>query len=57
MLHRSVGQAMLAVCGVVALAVVFVSAGAAEPAPQAASGSVTVEWFGWSHYRFTSKSS
>ena len=33
---------------------VFVGVGSAAPAAQPATGSVTVEWFGWSHYRFTS---
>jgi L-ascorbate metabolism protein UlaG (beta-lactamase superfamily) len=35
-----------------ALGVLGVGTGGAAPAPQGA-GSVTVEWLGWSHYRFT----
>jgi L-ascorbate metabolism protein UlaG (beta-lactamase superfamily) len=52
--RRPLGHALLLVSGLAALAVVFVSAGSAAPAAQTAQGSVTVEWFGWSHYRFTS---
>src|SRR5690242_207949 len=54
MLRRPLGHALLVLSGIVALAVLFVSAGSAAPAAQPAGGSVTVEWFGWSHYRFTS---
>jgi L-ascorbate metabolism protein UlaG (beta-lactamase superfamily) len=54
MLRRPLGHAVLLVSGLAALAVVFVSAGSAAPAAQPAGGTVSVEWFGWSHYRFTS---
>src|SRR5437868_14114760 len=50
MRRRPLGFALLAVFGTAALAV---SVTAAAPAQQS-SGTVTVEWFGWSHYRFTS---
>src|SRR5947209_16485342 len=53
MLRRPIGHAVLLVSGLAALAVVFVSAGSAAP-PAQTGGTVTVEWFGWSHYRFTS---
>jgi len=39
-----------------ALAITFVGTGSAAPAAQPSPGTVTVEWFGWSHYRFTSPS-
>jgi L-ascorbate metabolism protein UlaG (beta-lactamase superfamily) len=46
---------VLLLFGLAALAVLFVSAGSAAPAAQTATGgTVGVEWFGWSHYRFTS---
>ncbi|TME26856.1 MAG: hypothetical protein E6I75_25610 [Chloroflexi bacterium] len=54
MSRRPLGQALLLLFGLTALAVLFVSAGSAAPAAQPASGTVSVEWFGWSHYRFTS---
>jgi L-ascorbate metabolism protein UlaG (beta-lactamase superfamily) len=55
MLRRPLGHAVLLLFGLAALAVLFVSAGSAAPAAQTATGgSVGVEWFGWSHYRFTS---
>jgi L-ascorbate metabolism protein UlaG (beta-lactamase superfamily) len=54
MLRRPIGHALLLLSGLAALAIVFVTAGAAEPAAQPAGGTVSVEWFGWSHYRFTS---
>ena len=54
MLRRPIGQGLIVVAGLAALAIVFVSGGAAAPAAQTASGSVSVEWFGWSAYRFTS---
>ena len=55
MLRRPVGHAVLLLFGLTALAVLFVSAGSAAPAAQPANaGTVGVEWFGWSHYRFTS---
>lgn len=53
MLRRPVGQGMLVASGLAALAIVFVSGGSAAPAAQS-GGTVKVEWFGWSHYRFTS---
>jgi len=45
---------LLLLFGLAALGIFVVSAGSAAPAAQPAGGSVTVEWFGWSHYRFTS---
>ena len=55
MLRRPLGHAVLLLFGLAALAVLFVSAGSAAPAAQTATGgTVGVEWFGWSHYRFTS---
>ena len=55
MSRRPVGHAVLLLFGLAALAVLFVSAGSAAPAAQTATGgTVGVEWFGWSHYRFTS---
>jgi L-ascorbate metabolism protein UlaG (beta-lactamase superfamily) len=53
MLRRPLGLTLLLVSGVAASAVIFASSTAAQPAPPA-GGSVKVEWFGWSHYRFTS---
>ena len=53
MLRRPLGHAVLLLSGLAALAIAFVSAGSAAPAAQV-GGSVKVEWFGWSHYRFTS---
>jgi L-ascorbate metabolism protein UlaG (beta-lactamase superfamily) len=53
MLRRPLGHAVLLVAGLAALGITFVSAGSAAPAAQT-GGSVKVEWFGWSHYRFTS---
>lgn len=53
-MRRQLGYPFFAISGLAALTVVFVSASAAAPAGQPASGKVTVEWFGWSHYRFTS---
>jgi L-ascorbate metabolism protein UlaG (beta-lactamase superfamily) len=46
-------------CGALAFrpgrtAIGLTAASSAAPAAQPAGGSVTVEWFGWSHYRFTS---
>jgi L-ascorbate metabolism protein UlaG (beta-lactamase superfamily) len=55
-MRRSLGQTVLVLSGLAALAIVFVSAGSAAPAAQPATGQVKVEWFGWSHYRFTSPS-
>jgi L-ascorbate metabolism protein UlaG (beta-lactamase superfamily) len=47
--------ASLLIPGVAALALVSTSAGFAAPLEtQPGAGSVTVEWLGWSHYRFTS---
>ncbi|HEX8966582.1 MAG TPA: MBL fold metallo-hydrolase [Chloroflexota bacterium] len=54
MLRRHLGHALLVLSGLAALTLVFVSGGSAAPAAQPSSGSVTVEWFGWSHFRFTS---
>ncbi len=55
MLRSPLGHAVLLLFGLAALAVLFVSAGSAAPAAQTATGgTVGVEWFGWSHYRFTS---
>jgi L-ascorbate metabolism protein UlaG (beta-lactamase superfamily) len=53
-MRRQPGHIVLLLSGLAALAIGFTSAGAAAPAAQQASGSVTVEWFRWSHYRFTS---
>lgn len=53
MLRRPLGQFVL-LSGLVASAMVFVPVAAAAPAEQTVSGPVTIEWFGWSHYRFTS---
>ena len=49
-----IGHASLFLVGLAALGTFVVGAGSAAPAAQPAAGSVTVEWFGWSHYRFTS---
>jgi len=53
-MQRPIGQAVLVLAGVAALAISLTSVGSAAPAAQTAGGTVTVEWFGWSHYRFTS---
>jgi len=53
-MRRPIGHALLLLVGLAALGTFVVSAGSAAPAAQPAGGSVTVEWFGWSHYRFTS---
>jgi L-ascorbate metabolism protein UlaG (beta-lactamase superfamily) len=45
---------LLLFAGLAALGIFVVSGSSAAPAAQPAGGSVTVEWFGWSHYRFTS---
>jgi L-ascorbate metabolism protein UlaG (beta-lactamase superfamily) len=50
----SVGYVVLLLLGLTVLAVVAAPIGSAAPANQPSSGTVTVEWFGWSHYRFTS---
>jgi L-ascorbate metabolism protein UlaG (beta-lactamase superfamily) len=56
-MRRLLGHAFLLLGGLAVLAISVVSAGSAAPAAQpATSGSVTVEWLGWSHYRFTSPS-
>src|ERR1700731_3250964 len=52
-MRRQLGHVVLLLSGLAALAIGLTSAGSAAPAQQA-GGSVTVEWFGWSHYRFTS---
>src|SRR3979490_1223197 len=53
-MRRQLGRVVLLISGMAALAGGLTSAGSAAPARQPAGGSVTVEWFGWSHYRFTS---
>jgi len=53
-MRRQLGHVVLLLSGLAALAIGLTAAGSAAPAAQPASGSVTVEWFGWSHYRFTS---
>jgi len=53
MLRRPLGHALLLLSGLAALAVMFVSVGSAAPAAQPASGTVSVEWYGWSHYKIT----
>jgi len=50
----SVGYAVLLLLGLAALAIIATPIGSAAPANQPSGGTVTVEWFGWSHYRFTS---
>ena len=52
-MRRQLGHVVLLLSGLVAMAIGLTSAGSAAPAAQPA-GTVTVEWFGWSHYRFTS---
>jgi len=52
MLRRPLGHVIVLASGLVSLAILAAPAMAA-PADQA-SGQVKVEWFGWSHYRFTS---
>src|SRR6266849_8180684 len=53
-MRRPIGHALLLLVGLAALGTFVVSGSSAAPAAQPAGGSVTVEWFGWSHYRFTS---
>jgi L-ascorbate metabolism protein UlaG (beta-lactamase superfamily) len=53
-MRRSLGHALFGFSGLVASAILFASPSLAAPADQAAGGQVKVEWFGWSHYRFTS---
>jgi L-ascorbate metabolism protein UlaG (beta-lactamase superfamily) len=53
-MRRPIGHALLLLSGLAALGIFVVSGSSAAPAAQPAGGSVTVEWFGWSHYRFTS---
>jgi L-ascorbate metabolism protein UlaG (beta-lactamase superfamily) len=55
-MRRPMWQALLPFFGLAGLAGVFVSVAAAAPAAQPTGGTVKVEWFGWSHYRFTSPS-
>src|SRR5712691_11258861 len=55
-MRRPIGHTLLLLSGLAALGIFVVSAGSAAPAAQPAGGSVTVEWFGWSHYRLTSPS-
>src|SRR5438105_6422858 len=53
-MRRPIGHALLLLFGLAGLGTFVVGAGSAAPAAQPAAGSVTVEWFGWSHFRFTS---
>src|SRR3954462_883172 len=54
-MRRLLGLGLASTFGVVALATVLVAPGLAQPAAQPAStGAVTMEWFGWSMFRFTS---
>jgi len=53
-MRRPIGLALLLLVGLAALGTFVVTGSWAAPAAQPAGGSVTVEWFGWSHYRFTS---
>jgi L-ascorbate metabolism protein UlaG (beta-lactamase superfamily) len=53
-MRRQLTHVVLLLSGLAALAVCMTPAGSAAPAAQSAGGSVKVEWFGWSHYRFTS---
>jgi L-ascorbate metabolism protein UlaG (beta-lactamase superfamily) len=52
MLH-SFGRGVLVLSGLAALGIGVATVGSAAPAAQPAA-QVKVEWFGWSHYRFTS---
>ena len=54
MLRRALAPTVLLISGLIASAMAFVPVAAAAPAEQAASGPLTIEWLGWSHYRFTS---
>jgi L-ascorbate metabolism protein UlaG (beta-lactamase superfamily) len=51
MLGRPLTSVVLGLTGLAALSIVSLGTAAAQT-----SGSVTVEWLGWSHYRFTSPS-
>src|ERR1700687_4926347 len=53
-MRRQIGHVLLLLVGLAALGTFVVSARSPAPAGQPAGGSVTVEWFGWSHYRFPS---
>src|SRR5919198_4392760 len=53
-MHRSIGHTPLLLFGSAALGFVFARGGSAARGARPANGTVTVEWFGWSHYRFTS---
>ncbi len=53
-MRRQFGRVALLCSGLLALTIGLSSTGSAAPAAQPVSGSVKVEWFGWSHYRFTS---
>jgi L-ascorbate metabolism protein UlaG (beta-lactamase superfamily) len=53
-MRRPLGISLAVLFGLAALGIFAVSIGSAAPAAQPASGTVTVEWLGWSHYRFTS---
>jgi L-ascorbate metabolism protein UlaG (beta-lactamase superfamily) len=52
-MRRPMGFALLGASGVIAVSMLFVAGGAAAQ-PATGSGTVSVEWFGWSHYRLTS---
>jgi L-ascorbate metabolism protein UlaG (beta-lactamase superfamily) len=52
-MRRTVGHALLLLLGLLALAITVVGSTTAAPAAQPMVGSVSVEWLGWSHYRFT----
>src|SRR3981081_4239647 len=55
-MRRPVGLALVLLSGLAALPILVPSTNSAAPAAQPSGGTVTVEWFGWSHYRFTSPS-
>jgi L-ascorbate metabolism protein UlaG (beta-lactamase superfamily) len=50
-MRRLFGFSVLSLCGVLALVAVLAVPSSAQPAT---GGTVTMEWFGWSHFRFTS---
>jgi L-ascorbate metabolism protein UlaG (beta-lactamase superfamily) len=52
-MRRPMGFALLGASCVIAVSMLFVAGGAAAQ-PATGSGTVSVEWFGWSHYRLTS---
>jgi L-ascorbate metabolism protein UlaG (beta-lactamase superfamily) len=54
-MRRLFGLSLVSLFAVIALAIVLVLPSAAAPAAQPVSGgAVTMEWLGWSHFRFTS---